>query len=153
MISLLRYYRWNKFSILYEESWVTVALTLENHAKKNNMTVNHQRPVIDGFKCCEEKMTCCAPGFWYQFIQETKNRTRSEYYSASDNLTCGYLWSHSLSIVSHILNPFKDKCLCQRGGLFNAVFIVFTNHEILMSRLLIHVFTWINICMFRGNLK
>ncbi|CAG5012725.1 unnamed protein product [Parnassius apollo] len=76
VISLLRYYRWNKFSILYEESWVTVALTLENHAKKNNMTVNHQRPVIDGFKCCEEKLTCCAPGFWYQFIQDTKNRTR-----------------------------------------------------------------------------
>ncbi|XP_069365373.1 receptor-type guanylate cyclase Gyc76C-like isoform X1 [Maniola hyperantus] len=76
VISLLRYYRWTKFSILYEEPWVTVALTLENHAKKNNMTVNHQRPVIDGFKCCEEKMTCCAPGFWYQFIQETKNRTR-----------------------------------------------------------------------------
>ncbi|XP_039746602.1 receptor-type guanylate cyclase Gyc76C-like isoform X2 [Pararge aegeria] len=76
VIALLRYYRWNKFSIVYEESWVTVALTLENHAKKNNLTVNHQRPVIDGFKCCEEKMTCCAPGFWYQFIQETKNRTR-----------------------------------------------------------------------------
>ncbi|XP_049867019.1 receptor-type guanylate cyclase Gyc76C-like [Pectinophora gossypiella] len=76
VISLLRYYRWNKFSILYEEPWVTVALTLENHAKKNNMTVNHQRPVIDAFKCCEEKMTCCAPGFWYQFIQDTKNRTR-----------------------------------------------------------------------------
>ncbi|XP_045445533.1 receptor-type guanylate cyclase Gyc76C-like [Melitaea cinxia] len=76
VISLLRYYRWNKFSIVYEESWVTVALTLENHAKKINMTVNHQRPVIDGFKCCEEKMTCCAPGFWYQFIQDTKNKTR-----------------------------------------------------------------------------
>ncbi|KAJ8722786.1 hypothetical protein PYW07_003966 [Mythimna separata] len=76
VISLLRYYRWNKFSILYEESWVTVALNLENHAKKNNMTVNHQRPVIDTFKCCEEKMTCCAPGFWYQFIQDTKNKTR-----------------------------------------------------------------------------
>ncbi|KAJ2952824.1 hypothetical protein O0L34_g7189 [Tuta absoluta] len=76
VISLLRYYKWNKFSILYEESWVTVALTLENHAKKNNMTVNHQRPVIDSFKCCEEKMSCCAPGFWYSFIQDTKNRTR-----------------------------------------------------------------------------
>ncbi|KAL0893796.1 hypothetical protein ABMA27_013928 [Loxostege sticticalis] len=76
VISLLRYYRWNKFSILYEEQWVTVALTLENHAKKNNMTVNHQRTVIEGFKCCEEKRTCCAPGFWYQFIQDTKNRTR-----------------------------------------------------------------------------
>lgn len=81
MISLLRYYRWNKFSILYEEQWVTVALTLENHAKKNNMTVNHQRTVIEGFKCCEEKRTCCAPGFWYQFIQDTKNRTRSELYT------------------------------------------------------------------------
>ncbi|XP_048479666.1 receptor-type guanylate cyclase Gyc76C isoform X2 [Plutella xylostella] len=76
VISLLRYYRWHKFSILYEEPWVTVALTLENSAKRNNMTVNHQRPVIDGFKCCEEKMTCCAPGFWYQYIQDTKNRTR-----------------------------------------------------------------------------
>ncbi|XP_053624893.1 receptor-type guanylate cyclase Gyc76C-like isoform X2 [Plodia interpunctella] len=76
VISLLRYYRWNKFSILYEEAWVTVALTLEIHAKKNNMTVNHLRPVLDGYKCCEEKLPCCAPGFWYQFIQDTKNRTR-----------------------------------------------------------------------------
>ncbi|XP_021202770.2 receptor-type guanylate cyclase Gyc76C-like [Bombyx mandarina] len=76
LISLLRYYRWNKFSILYEESWMTVALTLENYAKDFNMTVNHQRPVINHFKCCEEKMACCAPGFWYQFIHDTKNKTR-----------------------------------------------------------------------------
>lgn len=58
---------------------MNVALMLENHAKQYNMTVNHQRPVIEGFKCCEAKMTCCAPGFWYQFIQDTKNRTRSKF--------------------------------------------------------------------------
>ncbi|XP_012544731.1 receptor-type guanylate cyclase Gyc76C isoform X2 [Bombyx mori] len=76
LISLLRYYRWNKFSILYEESWMTVALTLANYAKDFNMTVNHQSPVINTFKCCVEKMACCAPGFWYQFIHDTKNKTR-----------------------------------------------------------------------------
>ncbi|KAJ0180455.1 hypothetical protein K1T71_003859 [Dendrolimus kikuchii] len=83
VISLLHYYKWYKFSILYEESWVTVALMLENYAKQYNMTVNHQRPVIEGFKCCDAKMTCCAPGFWYQFIQDTKNRTRIYVYLGS----------------------------------------------------------------------
>ncbi|XP_026329867.1 receptor-type guanylate cyclase Gyc76C-like [Hyposmocoma kahamanoa] len=76
VISLLRYYRWHKFSILYEDPWERVALILENHAKANNMTVNHQRNVVEAFRCCEEKLPCCAPGFWYQFVQDTKNRTR-----------------------------------------------------------------------------
>lgn len=78
IISLLRYYRWRKFSVVYEEKWDTVAKSLESQAKSNNMTVNHMWQVVDGHKCCEDKLDCCRSGYWYQVIQETKNRTRSK---------------------------------------------------------------------------
>ncbi|KAL0272546.1 UNVERIFIED_CONTAM: hypothetical protein PYX00_005475 [Menopon gallinae] len=40
------------------------------------MSVNHMWQVVDGHKCCEDKLDCCRSGYWYQVIQETKNRTR-----------------------------------------------------------------------------
>lgn len=76
IISLLKYYSWKKFSVIFEEKWETVAKSLHSHAKFNNMTVNHMKKVVDGHKCCEEKLACCHSGYWYQVIQETKNRTR-----------------------------------------------------------------------------
>ncbi|KAK6625291.1 Receptor-type guanylate cyclase Gyc76C [Polyplax serrata] len=76
IISLLKYYSWRKFSVIYEEKWETVAKSLHSQAKTNNMTVNHMRKVVDRHKCCEEKLACCHSGYWYQVIQETKNRTR-----------------------------------------------------------------------------
>lgn len=79
VISLLKYYSWKKFSIIYEEVLQTVAKSLEKQAKKRNMTVNDIRSAVDRHKCCEQKLPCCESGYWYQFIQETKNRTRSKY--------------------------------------------------------------------------
>lgn len=79
VIALLRYYGWMKFSILYEMPWSTVADSLDKEARTANMTVNGKKSVVDIHKCCELKMQCCQSGYWYQFIQETKNRTRSEY--------------------------------------------------------------------------
>lgn len=78
VISLLRYYRWHKFSIIYEEAWDTVAHSLQDQAKLRNMTVNDFKKAKNANKCCEDKQPCCESGYWYRFTQETKNRTRSE---------------------------------------------------------------------------
>ncbi|RZC33646.1 guanylate cyclase 32E [Asbolus verrucosus] len=76
VVSLLDYYRWYKFTIVYEDAWYTVAQSLVQEAGKKNMTINDIRSAEDYYKCCEKDLSCCASGYWYQFIQETKNRTR-----------------------------------------------------------------------------
>ncbi|KAK9512964.1 hypothetical protein O3M35_001263 [Rhynocoris fuscipes] len=78
VISLLRHYKWFKFSIISEETWVPVARNIEEEAKKkiNNMTINHMKTIMDRHKCCVLVEPCCHSGFWYQIIQETKNSTR-----------------------------------------------------------------------------
>lgn len=78
VVSLLDYYKWYKFSIIYEEAWYTVAQSLVQEAKKKNMTINDEKKAKDSYKCCAEQLTCCGSGYWYQFIQNTKNRTRSK---------------------------------------------------------------------------
>ncbi|XP_063921313.1 receptor-type guanylate cyclase Gyc76C-like isoform X1 [Zophobas morio] len=76
VVSLLEYYKWKKFSIIYEEAWQTVAQSLVDEAENKNMTINDQEKAKDGYKCCSETLPCCGSGYWYQFIQNTKNRTR-----------------------------------------------------------------------------
>lgn len=65
MISLINYYDWKKFSIVYEEVWATVANSLKHQAEKKNMTVNHIEKVVDVRKCCENNWDCCVGGYWY----------------------------------------------------------------------------------------
>lgn len=65
VMSLLNYYGWNKFSIIYEEAWGKVAEALSMQAKTSNKTINHKRQVVDRHKCCENSMDCCRPGYWY----------------------------------------------------------------------------------------
>ncbi|XP_020815689.1 receptor-type guanylate cyclase Gyc76C [Drosophila serrata] len=77
LIALLRYYAWNKFSILYEDVWAPVADLLKDQAMERNMTINHKQSFIDNrAKCCEKFMDCCRSGYWYQLVQNTMNRTR-----------------------------------------------------------------------------
>ncbi|KAF5298140.1 hypothetical protein FQA39_LY02564 [Lamprigera yunnana] len=76
VIALLVYYGWNKFSVIYEEEWRTVAHSLIDQAKRRNMTINDKKSAVDRHKCCVDKMPCCLSSYWYKFIQETKNRTR-----------------------------------------------------------------------------
>ncbi|KAH8323965.1 hypothetical protein KR074_002395 [Drosophila pseudoananassae] len=77
LLALLRYYAWNKFSILYEDVWGPVADLLKDQATERNMTVNHQLSFIDNrAKCCEKMLSCCRSGYWYQLVQNTMNRTR-----------------------------------------------------------------------------
>jgi guanylate cyclase, other len=65
VLSLLNYYGWHKFSIIYEEAWLNVAKHLESQAIKANKTINHIKSVVDRHKCCELSMDCCRPGHWF----------------------------------------------------------------------------------------
>lgn len=76
IISLLMYYGWKKFTIVHEEQWKNVAVSLESQAGRNNLTVNRVEEVIDNHKCCENSLDCCRSGYWYTIIQNTMNRTR-----------------------------------------------------------------------------
>ncbi|KAJ9587022.1 hypothetical protein L9F63_019387, partial [Diploptera punctata] len=76
LISLLRYYNWKRFQILYEAHWGPVAMTLKEQAQQNNMTVNPLRLITNSHDCCENNLACCQNGYWYQIIQETRNITR-----------------------------------------------------------------------------
>ena len=78
VIALLLHYDWNKFTIIAEKAWSTVAKSLEDQAVKHNLTVNHRRYVEDRHVCCAERLPCCQVSTWFQLIQETKNMTRSE---------------------------------------------------------------------------
>ncbi|XP_031775960.1 receptor-type guanylate cyclase Gyc76C-like [Apis florea] len=78
VIALLLHYGWNKFTIITESAWSTVAKSLEEQATKNNLTVNHYKTVEDRHTCCEERLPCCQVSVWFQLIQETKNMTRSQ---------------------------------------------------------------------------
>ncbi|XP_076549438.1 receptor-type guanylate cyclase Gyc76C [Osmia lignaria lignaria] len=76
VIALLLHYGWNKFTIITESAWSTVARSLEEQATKHNLTVNHYKTVEDRHTCCEERLPCCQVSVWFQLIQETKNMTR-----------------------------------------------------------------------------
>lgn len=68
---MLLYYGWRRFSIIYEESWTTVASSLKEQALLKNMTINHSEQMIDNHKCCENSWTCCRSGYWFQ-VSENK---------------------------------------------------------------------------------
>ncbi|XP_077268386.1 receptor-type guanylate cyclase Gyc76C [Temnothorax americanus] len=76
VITLLLHYGWNKFTIVTERAWSTVARSLQEQAAKNNLTVNHYKTVEDRHTCCEDRLPCCQVSVWFQLIQETKNMTR-----------------------------------------------------------------------------
>lgn len=78
VIALLLHYGWNKFTIVSERAWLTVAETLKEESAKYNLTMNHFETVDDRHTCCEERLDCCQVSIWFRIIQNTKNRTRSQ---------------------------------------------------------------------------
>lgn len=76
VISLLNYYKWRKFSIIYEENFEAIAKSLTLEAKGRNMTINDFRKVVDKHTCCANNSPCCTSGYWYDLVQETKDNTR-----------------------------------------------------------------------------
>lgn len=51
------------------------------------MTINDEKVAKDRHKCCVENLSCCQSIYWYQFIQDTKNKTRSAYL----NIGCEFI--------------------------------------------------------------
>ncbi|XP_072944061.1 receptor-type guanylate cyclase Gyc76C-like [Epargyreus clarus] len=88
VVSLLRYYRWNKFSILYEKAYFKAALSLEHHAKLTKMSLNHLRLVDDS---------------WSQIIQDTKSQTRI------------YVFFGSTPALVDMMNAMESMQLFARG--------------------------------------
>ncbi|XP_058808902.1 receptor-type guanylate cyclase Gyc76C-like isoform X2 [Phymastichus coffea] len=76
VIALLLHYNWNKFSIIAERPWLTVAKSLQEQATKSNLSINHFLNVEDRHICCEDRLPCCQGGGWFSIIQDTKNMTR-----------------------------------------------------------------------------
>jgi hypothetical protein len=62
VVSLLNYYGWNKFSIIYEEAWEKVADSLSEQANTWNKTVNHKLLMMDRDTCCFNGRKCCSSG-------------------------------------------------------------------------------------------
>lgn len=85
VVSLLTYYGWKKFSILYENVWENVADSLKKQAEKKNISVNHLEEVRDMHLCCANELECCGHAYLYQIIQRTMNRTRIYVFLGSSN--------------------------------------------------------------------
>lgn len=66
VVSLLTYYGWKKFSILYENVWENVADSLKKQAEKKNISVNHLEEVRDMHLCCANELECCGHAYLYQ---------------------------------------------------------------------------------------
>lgn len=102
MISLLHYYGWKKFSIIYEEAFTTVAKSLTEQAKSKNMTINHFQQVIDNHKCCEKNLACCRSSYWHQvsaFIGSISNYFRHTDDQMSDIGIELPMWKYYLTLA------------------------------------------------------
>ncbi|KAK0094945.1 hypothetical protein PV326_009569 [Microctonus aethiopoides] len=103
VIALLLHYGWNKFTIITESAWSTVAKSLEDEAAKNNLTVNHYKTVEDRHICCVERLPCCQVSVWFQLIQETKNMTRI------------YIFLGTAMSLIDIMNAMQNQRLLDNG--------------------------------------
>ncbi|KAK0174681.1 hypothetical protein PV327_010421 [Microctonus hyperodae] len=103
VIALLLHYGWNKFTIITESAWSTVAKSLEDEAAKNNLTVNHYKTVEDRHTCCVERLPCCQVSVWFQLIQETKNMTRI------------YIFLGTAMSLIDIMNAMQNQRLLDNG--------------------------------------
>ncbi|VEN37483.1 unnamed protein product [Callosobruchus maculatus] len=118
VISLLSYYKWKKFSIIYESPYSTVAHSLKEQAKVNNITVNFKKEAMDRHKCCEDNLPCCQLTDWYKIIQDTKNRTRIYVFLGTpmsllelmNTMQTAKLFENGEYIVIYIdMNTYSDK--------------------------------------------
>ncbi|CAH0555548.1 unnamed protein product [Brassicogethes aeneus] len=103
VVSLMLYYKWNKFAIIYEEEWSTVAKSLVKEAEKRNMTINYERETDATYKCCSENRDCCKASYWYQFVQNSKNLTRI------------YVFLGSPSSLIHFMDSMQTLKLFENG--------------------------------------
>lgn len=81
IVALLQHYRWNKFSIVAENSprWQTVADSLDARVKDiSSMTLNHRLMFEDMNRCCANRESCCHNSWTFDILEKTRSGTRSE---------------------------------------------------------------------------
>ena len=78
-MALLLNYKWNKFSIVVEDSprWQLVADALVETAQNKSMTVNHREMFEDLTRCCASKLPRCHIPWQYNILEKTRKDTRS----------------------------------------------------------------------------
>lgn len=78
VLSLLEFYKWNKFSIVFQEGdqWETIAKHLNEQALKKEFSVNHYIQFKDQNHCCIEELECCNAMWPHPILKETKDKTR-----------------------------------------------------------------------------
>lgn len=61
VLSLLEFYKWRKFSIIYQEGdkWETIGKHLNDQAAKKEFGVNHYIRFRDQTHCCVHELECC----------------------------------------------------------------------------------------------
>lgn len=80
MISLLKYFGWRTFGILYEDGYEKVAKSLQTEAKANStFNVTIYKELDNWHDCCKMNSSCCVVSFWHNLLEETKLLTRSKY--------------------------------------------------------------------------
>lgn len=77
IISLLEYYQWKKFSLIYESTppYESVALSLLKASRSKNLTINSERKFENFYLCCEKQSECCLNPF-LTIINTTYEGTR-----------------------------------------------------------------------------
>lgn len=79
VIALLRYFKWRKFSIVWEDStgYSTVAESLKKEAEahKEEFTINSEDYVKTNFRCCVQKKPCCHT-YMSTLLDNTYRKTR-----------------------------------------------------------------------------
>lgn len=77
VIALLRYFRWQKFSIISEKSiqYQNVARNLFERARAVNLTINTDSKFDNIYGCCVEHRPCCHDSL-YNIIEDTFRKTR-----------------------------------------------------------------------------
>ncbi|XP_057366529.1 receptor-type guanylate cyclase Gyc76C-like [Daphnia carinata] len=79
IVALLTHYRWNKFSIVAENSprWQTVADSLEARVTAtSSMKLNHRLKFEDMNRCCANRESCCHNSWTFDILEKTRSDTR-----------------------------------------------------------------------------
>lgn len=96
-----------KFSIIYEENFEAVAKSLHREANERNMTINDFRKAEDKHSCCVNKQACCKSGYWYDFVQQTREKTRSEFYQLIATTSAKMYLVHDSFTVTLLVHLYK----------------------------------------------
>lgn len=80
VLSLLRYHKWSKFTILAQkgekDQFTTIADKLKEQALLNNFQINSFETFEDFDECCQNEQDCCNHLWPHNILEATKAKTR-----------------------------------------------------------------------------